>query len=223
MISNITHQWKQPLSNINGIIINIDNDYRKDRLDKKALNDYLDEMENTTVYMSDTIRNFMNFFSPTKDKEIFYINELLDGIHNMLSSALKSNNITLDMDRTNNLELTTYKSELIQVIMILVNNAKEAFISNEKENRTIAITTYKQDDTIILEIEDNAGGIPENILDRIFEPYFTTKHKSIGTGLGLHMAKNLIENGLGGELIGENIYGEDDIQIGAKFTIKILI
>jgi signal transduction histidine kinase len=221
MIANISHQWKQPIANISGIVMNMDYDYSNNELSKKMFYDYLDELDSTTKYMSNTIHNFMNFFSPSKGKEEFSIVQLIEDIHTMLSSTLKSNKVKLHMDKENDFTLETYRSELIQVLMILINNAKEASIGKGKKDGEINVRHYLKEDKFIIEVIDNAGGIPDEIYDRIFEPYFTTKHKSVGTGLGLHMAKDLIENALDGELLCENIYDTKNNMKGAKFSILL--
>ena len=215
MIANISHQWRQPLSSLNGIFVNLDYAYENDKLDKSTFNKAIDEAETLTSYMSNTIEDFSNFFSPTKQREIFNINELLESTKKMLSSSLIQHQISLIINVQDSIDINSYKSELVQVLLILINNAKDAFKSKNIKDGNITINLVDTKNDTVLTIEDNAGGILNNIVESIFEPYFTTKHKSVGTGLGLYIANTIVTQSLNGELTVENI------NQGAKFIIKL--
>ncbi len=215
MITNISHQWRQPLASLNGVLVNLDYDYENSKLDRKSFNDYLNEAENLTTYMSKTIEDFSDFFNPKKEKEIFSIKELLVTTRNLLSVSLKNEKILLEIKGNKDIEINSFKSELMQIILTIISNAKDAFILNDIKNRVIIISLSQSEKEIIIDIQDNAGGIEEKIIGKIFDPYFTTKEKSQGTGLGLYIANNIIEKSLNGELSAKNE------KKGARFTIRV--
>ena len=214
MITNISHQWRQPLASLNGLLVNLDYDYENSRLNKNSFNNYLNEAEKLTAYMSKTIEDFSDFFNPKKKKEIFSIKELLLSTRSLLSVSLKNERILLEIKGSRDIKINSFKSELMQIILTIISNAKDAFILNDTKNRVIIIFLYKCDKEIVIDIQDNAGGIDENIIGNIFEPYFTTKNNLQGTGLGLYIANSIVTGSLGGELLVQNK------KKGAKFTIK---
>ncbi len=217
MIANISHQWRQPLASLNGILVNLDYEYEHNKLNKKSFNKYLNEAEELTTYMSNTIEDFSNFFNPKKTKESFNIKELLLNTQKLLSVSLENKQISLEIKSDEKIEINSYKSELMQVILAIINNAKDAYISKSIEDKKITISLYQDEKHIFIDILDHAGGVDEKIIDKIYEPYFTTKHKSLGTGLGLYIANTIITGSLNGELLVQNVDN------GAKFTIKLTI
>ena len=215
MIANISHQWRQPLANLNGILVNLDYEYEHNRLNKSRFNSYLNEAEELTTYMSNTIQDFSNFFNPKKEKEYFSIKELLFDTYNLLSGSLESEQISLEIKCEKDIKITSYKSELMQIVLTIICNAKDAYILNNIKNGKIIISLFENDGYILLGIQDNAGGIDENIINNIFDPYFSTKEKSQGTGLGLYIANTIVTQSLNGKL---SVQNEKN---GAKFTIKL--
>ncbi len=215
MITNISHQWRQPLASLNGVLVNLDYEYENKTLNKYSFDNYLNEAERLTTYMSKTIEDFSSFFNPKKKKETFSINELLVDTQNLLSSSLEYKKISFEIRFREEIEINSYKSELMQIILTIISNAKDAHILNNIKNATIVISLSSIKECIFIEIEDNAGGIDEKIIDDIFDPYFTTKSSSQGTGLGLYIANTIVAKSLDGELLVQN--GDD----GAKFTIKL--
>ena len=213
MIGNIAHQWKQPLTILNVINATIKELNNNDKLSKNELNTSINDMEVTIIQMGQTIEDFLSYFNPNKQKENF---TLLDSINKaifIINHTIKKENITIIIDINKTFKIYGLKEEFIQVVVTIIMNAIEAL--EKKEIKTIHIDAYKKDDFTILEISDNAGGIAEKLLNRIFEPYFTTKHQLHGTGLGLYIAKMIIENSMHGKLIAQNI------ENGAKFIISI--
>ncbi|SFV54281.1 Putative two-component sensor histidine kinase [hydrothermal vent metagenome] len=198
MISIIAHQWRQPLSEINGIVLEIDMDNRKKRLDDNSLDRYLNEIEASTAYLSGTISDFMNFFKHDKNINYFYISDAINRANKLLSLSHRKNSVKIIVDIEENIELYSYQSELIQALLILMNNSIDAFVINNINNPKIIIKTRRENKNIIITIEDNAGGIPLGIIDKIYNPYFTTKHESKGTGLGLYILAMLIEKSMQG-------------------------
>jgi len=222
MLGNIAHQWRQPLSAISTIASGIR--VQKEMgiiIDDKQLDKDLDGIVKSTIILSDTIDDFRNFYSQNKHKNKFGIENTIEQVLNLISANIKNKGIELIFD-TQNIELNSYENELIQVILNIMNNAKDALLEIEGK-KYIFVKTKKETNTITIQIYDNARGIKENILNRVFEPYFTTKFKSQGTGIGLYMTKNIIESSLNGQIFVENkeFVFKDKEYKGALFTIKL--
>lgn len=215
MIANITHQWRQPLANLNGLYLNMELDFNSQNLNRKLFDDYLLKMEDITMYLSSTITDFSDFFKIDKEKVKFDIKEVLSKSHSMMYWSFKKSSINLSLNIKEGIIIESYPSELMQVVFTILNNAKDAFEGQLINNKYIIISLYKKDNYILLEFEDNAGGIKEEFINKIFDPYFTTKHKSKGTGLGLSIAKSVIEKSFQGKL---NVENKNN---GTLFTIKL--
>lgn len=225
MLENIAHQWRQPLSIIStyatGILMK-----RECGIDTKELEkDAFETININAQYLSETIDNFRSYFSSKSEKCSFSIKESLEYTKKLISSRIKSEEVKL-IESIEDLSILNYESELIQVFMNIFNNSLDAFtLKNiEKKSRYIHINTYKEDDKfVVIEIVDSANGVDEEIINRIFEPYFTTKHKSCGTGIGLYMVQEIIQRHMGGELLAENseFTLKDTIYRGLKFKIRL--
>ena len=213
MIENIAHQWRQPLSQINSIICIIDIEMSKENTNNHQVFERLDEIERMTKYMSDTIEDFRRFFDSNKNREKFYIKDSVLNSISILKGSLKYNNIEIELDIDNNITIDGYVHELQQVMLILLNNAKDAFSVQNKKDAKILIRTRKLEKDIEISVCDNAGGIAEDIINRIFELYFTTKLENQGSGLGLNIAKTIIEEHFYGGL---SVVNSED---GACFKI----
>jgi len=209
MIENIAHQWRQPLSKINSIVLAIYANLGKSDL---VLNK-LSEIEITTKYMSNTIDDFQSFFDKEKKVEEFNLNDIIDKSISIV--YVKKSEISIESNIDKNLIVNGYPRYLQQVIVVIINNAKDALLHKSIENPIIAIDVVEKEEMLTIQICDNAKGIDEKNINRIFEPYFTTKHKSQGRGLGLYISKMIIEDGMNGELLVANSSS------GACFTIKI--
>jgi len=208
MISNIAHQWRQPLTHLSYIFMNINSAFKHQKLDQTYIDKKTKEANNQLEYMSNTIDDFKNFYSPKKTKKQFFIKDAINNSLNIISSVLKENNITLDI-QGDDYKIDGYESEFSQIILNLITNAKDALISNNIKNPKIQIKIDKNQ----IQVIDNGGGINDKIENKIFEPYFTTKQK--GTGIGLYMSKVIIQNHFNGEIYHKNI---DD---GSCFYIQI--
>lgn len=197
MLANIAHQWRQPLTELSLAMFNIKKAVQNDRVEDVAK--FYDESKNIIKNMSQTIDDFTNFFSPDKEKHYFNITDSIKEAIGLLESVVNDGMITI---KTNfeDMEVLGITNELTQVMINLINNSKDAFIHNSILLREIAITTKREKGFALIEVQDNAGGIAKENIEKIFEPYFTTKHKSRGTGLGLFMSKMICEQGLGGTL-----------------------
>lgn len=200
MMANIAHQWRQPLSELS-----IDLFKMKQNLEDK--DEFLDTYEHAKQViknMSNTIDDFRNFFNANKPVENFLVSSCVDDAMIMLKGTLDRNDIKIYVKSQKNVCVYGYQSELTQVFMNILVNAKDAFKNSEIKNKKIQISIKSNDKFAIIDIKDNAGAIKDDIMERIFEPYFTTKHKSSGTGLGLYMSKMIVEH-MKGEIIAENL------------------
>jgi len=200
MIGAIAHQWRQPLNTISIRIQNLKYDYLEDKLkDENYIKEFIRENKKTIIFMSKTIDDFRNFYRIDKEKKEFDIYQATQNVLNMLIAQLRENNIEISLSGKQ-FNIIGLESEYQQVILNIVNNAKDILIENKILNPKIDIIISKNK----MIIEDNGGGIPKDILDRVFEPYFTTKEQGSGTGMGLYMSKMIIEENMGGSLIVKN-------------------
>jgi len=213
MIANIAHQWRQPLSQISGLFLDIESAYTFKELNKKYLNERVDEANDLLEYMSKTIDDFRDFFNPNTKKEDFLIKDAVLNACSIIKSMLEVNNIKLIVNLDNDHKIYGYKNEYSQAVMNIITNAKDILIERNISNPIIKIYLEKNE-KITLCIEDNANGINEDIIERIFEPYFTTKF-DYGTGIGLYMTQLIIEEKMNGTITVTNI------NEGAKFSITI--
>jgi len=214
MLSAIAHQWRQPLSEINGIILNMDIDYKRNKLNPNQFTQHLDELELKTSYMSNTIHDFMDFFKQHKRAEYFLSSELIyNAIHLIQNSTI--NQIDIQYINHEAIKIQTYKSELTQALIIVLNNAIDACFVSGRDQHKIVIKDERDREYLIIKILDTGRGISPEILDKIFTPYFTTKHKSKGTGLGLYILQLIIEQNMQGRI---TVQSSD---LGTEFKLKI--
>jgi signal transduction histidine kinase/ABC-type nitrate/sulfonate/bicarbonate transport system substrate-binding protein len=218
MISMITHQWRQPLNHISILINNLFLKYKIDKLNEDIVSDIKKQFQQNIVYMSKTIDDFQNFFKPQQQKEKFFIIDLVNDTLLLIKPLFDRKKITFDIQIDENISYYGYKSELGQVILNILNNAKDAFLVRNIEDKYIKIQLVKTSDEILcILIEDNAGGIPNDIINKVFDPYFSTKSSKNGTGLGLYIAKIIITDHFKGKINAENI------DKGVKFEILLPI
>ncbi len=204
MISNIAHQWRQPLSTITAASTGMRVQKELGILNDQYFFDGIDNINQSAQHLSHTIDDFRNFFHSSKEEIEFNINTTFNKTITLLNAQFKNKNIQIIQDIAE-ITLKNLENEFIQVLMNLLNNARDELIKKSPEQlRLILINVYQKDSNIIIEIKDNAGGIPPALLPRIFEPYFTTKHKAQGTGIGLYMSKEIIEKHMQGTLEAKN-------------------
>ena len=215
MISNIAHQWRQPLSELSSILMYIKFKHSINVLDSDTMNQKTKEADKVIEYMSHTIDDFRNFFMPKKEKEEFYLYEIIDSVMTIVSSSLTNNSIKVDIKLDENTKVFTYLNEYEQVILNIMKNAKDVLIEKKIEKPTINIYALENKRKVKLFIEDNGGGITVEPKSKIFEPYFSTKDDSDGTGIGLYMSKIIVEKNMKGKLKVENT------PKGARFTVII--
>lgn len=200
MISMIAHQWRQPLAIISMGANNLLADIELDMLETNEVKNSCEDILAQTKELSKTIDDFKDFFKPQKLTTEIFINEVIEKTLNVVGKSLENNNITLTLKDQSTKKIETYSRELMQVFINIINNAKEALIEKNQEQKNITIEVIDKAEGLETLIKDNAKGIPEEILDNIFEPYFSTKSEKTGTGLGLYMSKTIIEKHLQGEI-----------------------
>jgi len=226
MLENIAHQWRQPLSVISTCTSGIMLQKEFNTLNDEILNDSLKNIMNTTAYLSNTIDDFKNFFERDKQRIDFNVTDIVKKTIDLVEMSFSSNDIELIKNFKEDIVINNYKNELMQVLLNILNNAKDALLSNNKDLeqvKLIQIDLFEENNRVVIEIKDNAGGIPVNIKDKIFEPYFTTKHQSQGTGIGLFMTQEIVKKHMEGEIKVSNVEFEinDQKHFGALFRIII--
>ncbi|MBF0319252.1 MAG: PAS domain S-box protein [Nitrospirae bacterium] len=234
MIGAIAHQWRQPLNSLSLVVQDLKDAHQYGEIDA----DYIDNTINITMnqvdFMSKTIDLFRNFFKPSKEKETFDLIEVSADVFSLLSSQFRTNSIAYRITcHIHNLTfrdhsevipcdgtvVTTYRNHLAHVLLNIISNAKDAIIERREkglltDEGIVAVDCYKEGGTLKVEISDNGGGIPEDVIDKIFEPYFMTKADK-GTGIGLYMSKIIVEDNLGGKIYAKNT------ENGSVFTIEL--
>jgi len=204
MISMIAHQWRQPISVISMAVNNIMIDVELDELKEENIRECSNEILEETKYLSQTIDDFRNFFKPKKEKETLLVQNLFNNVYKIVGKSFENNDIELNFSGEKEQSITAYSNELLQVFINILNNAKDALRDVQVEDKKVVISTCKKKNNIIFEFCDNAGGIEEEIIGKIFEPYFSTKDEKNGTGLGLYMSKMIIEKHMLGKIWAEN-------------------
>lgn len=217
MISMIAHQWRQPLAAIsattNNLLIKM---FVNKTIDKNVFENELKLITDYSQYLSSTIDDFRNFFMLNKKKDKFDLESNIIKSLNIIKTSLEANNIKLAMNFNAKISLYTYSNELQQVVLNILKNSEDILLEKKHENKIISLSTYIEGkDTAIIKIHDNGGGIKEAILDKIFDPYFSTKNKKNGTGLGLYMSKIIINDHCDGNL---RVINEEQ---GASFLIEL--
>jgi signal transduction histidine kinase len=224
MIANIAHQWRQPLSVISTAATGMKMQKEFGCLSDTVFNNSCDAINNNAQYLSKTIDDFKNFIKGDNRRTDFNLSNTISVFLNLVDSSIKANKIKIILNIEENIIISGHENELSQCFMNIFNNAKDALKDVEEGFKELYISIKKADDTVIVEIKDNAGGILNDALPKIFEPYFTTKHKSQGTGLGLHMTYTLIVEGMHGTIEASNVFYKDSNNInvrGALFKIVL--
>jgi len=223
MMQNIAHQWRQPLNTITTVASGVKFKKEFNLLEENDIESSMDVINNSSGYLSQTIEDFREFFNPNKKVVLFNLRGTVDKVCNLLETQFLSKNIEIIKD-VNNVNIYGYENELIQVMINILNNSRDELSKKDLLDRKLIFIEVKSDenDAIIL-IKDNAGGINEEIIDRIFEPYFTTKHQSQGTGIGLYMSQEIIVKHMKGtiDVVNNNIKYQQREYQGAFFEIRL--
>lgn len=216
MIGAIAHQWRQPLNALGLMIQDLKSAYEYGEFNETYLAEMMERSMGQIHFMSSTIDSFRSFFKPSKEKEFFSLSAATEDVLSMLSAQLKNNNIKVvqELDEHNSDVVYGFKNEFEQVVLNILSNAKDAILDKNGFG-TISICSKTKNNSVRLSFLDTGGGISEDIIDKVFEPYFSTKEQGKGTGIGLYMSKIIIEEHMGGKLIVKNKNG------GALFEIVL--
>jgi PAS domain S-box-containing protein len=214
MIGNIAHQWRQPLNLLGLTVQQLLMFYDLGEFDRTFLAENVDSSLKLIQHMSRTVDDFRNYFKPDKEKAEFKVREAIANTLSLLEGSFQDPHISVEIVEKDEPVIYGFRNELAQVVLNLVVNAKDVITEREINDPKVTITLSSENGCSVVTVADNAGGIPEEILDKIFEPYFSTKGER-GTGVGLFMSKNIIEKNMGGTLTVRNVSG------GAEFRIEL--
>jgi C4-dicarboxylate-specific signal transduction histidine kinase len=215
MIGNIAHQWRQPLNVLGLTIQQLPLFHDLGELTKEFLNQNVNSSMELIQHMSQTIDDFRNYFRPDKEKVRFNVRETIENSLSLLEGSLQNPLITVDIVTKDDPVIYGYRNEFAQVLLSILNNARDALTEREVDDRRVTITIFTEGNRAVVTVADSAGGVPEGIMGKIFDPYFTTKGPQMGTGVGLFMSKTIIEKNMGGRLSVRNTAD------GAEFRIEV--
>ena len=223
MIANIAHQWRQPLSVISTGVTGMRVQKEHGILDDEDFDKTCQVINDNAQYLSKTIDHFRDFIKGERNKVEFDLTENINNFLTLVQGSIKMNNINIVLDLQENIKINNYPNELLQCLFNVFNNAKDALIEKKIEDKYIFISSKIKKDQVIIKIKDNAHGIANSALAHIFEPYFTTKDKTKGTGLGLNITYNLVTKGMNGTIEAYNVsFTYNKIEhTGAEFRIQL--
>lgn len=213
MISNIAHQWRQPLNTVNLVLANIQDDYQHGELNGETLDRSVKLGSRVIQDMSRTIDDFRDFFRPNKEKKPFQIRKAVTNALALVGASFQRHGVEAEVEGGEEIEVLGFENEYAQVLLNILNNAKDAIVARGVANGRISIRLARVGDVAKLTVSDNGGGIAAEAMERIFDPYFSTRE--MGTGIGLYMSKMIIEQNMGGQLYARNIPD------GAEFTLML--
>ena len=214
-MNSIAHQWRQPLSQINSTVSAIDRILYEKNIQDSELEKRLQEIELLTKYMSNTIDDFKSHFANSAKKVEVKLATVIQNAIATLEATLENNSIEISTDIDADYECSCYDKQLKQIIIVLINNAKDALLDRNTFEAKIGISLFQDEGYYIIKIIDNAGGITKSVMEKMFEPHYTTKHHSQGSGMGLNMARKIIQERHYGSLNVKNV--ED----GSEFSIHL--
>lgn len=224
MLQNIAHQWRQPLCALSMIIQSFQSKFLSGKLNEEFIESRVLDAQVISENMSDTLEDFRTFFHPNKSYQKFVIKETIDKAIDLTKYQLEKDGILLTLSSSKDIEVYGFKNELIHVVLNLINNSRDALIDKKIENKKIRIVVKTTKVNVIINVIDNARGINQDIIAKVFDPYFTTKHQSVGTGIGLYMSKQIVEKHMNGKIWCKNIkhkMGDDVLLDCTMFTIEI--
>lgn len=221
MLGNIAHQWRQPLSVITTAATGMKLQKEFDALDNESFERSIENITNSALYLSKTIDDFRNFFKTDKTEVSFDMEEIFDKVFKLMEGQFKTNDIIF-IKKIEKIKAFGLENEFIQALINILNNSKDALMERETP-RLIFINVYEENSKAIIKIKDNAGGIDKEIIDKVCEPYFTTKHQAKGTGIGLYMTEEIIVKHMNGsfDIHNTEVKYEDKIYKGVEITIEI--
>jgi C4-dicarboxylate-specific signal transduction histidine kinase len=214
VVESIAHQWRQPLAQINALVSSIDNILYEKKIEDLDLESKLDEIEHLTRYMSDTIEDFKKSLYDNSVEEI-RLDLLLKESLELVANSFEQHGIEIIEDLNTPIVCRCLPNKLKQIVIVLLNNAKDAHLIRNTFNPNVELKLRKKDDEYIITLRDNGGGIAKSVQEKMFDPHYTTKHTSEGTGIGLYMAKKIIEDEYKGSIEVKNV------AYGSCFTINL--
>jgi len=217
MIGNIAHQWRQPLNNIALIVQVLQRICTCGEVSREEVRGQFETVMKIIMYMSKTVDDFRSYFAPDKAKVRFSLSSSIEKALELVTSAFKNFGISIEFESAKADTVRGYPNEFAQVMLVILGNARDQLIENAVATPRISIRTFRENGSIVVTVRDNGGGIPADVLTKIFEPYFTTKEQGKGTGIGLYMSKMIIEKHMDGRLTAMNL--ED----GAEFRIEFAV
>jgi PAS domain S-box-containing protein len=215
MIENIAHQWRQPLHTLGLFVQIIDHEYKTGELNQDGMDTFVKNAMGQIMHMSDTVDDFHNFFRPDKMKVRFTVQAEVSRTLSLLEATFQTEQMQVSTEAGEDQVVEGYPNEFCQVLLNIISNARDALKERKPPEPSIRIRIAREGDRVVVLIADNAGGIPEEMIGKVFDPYFTTKGPDVGTGVGLFMSKTIIEKSMGGSLTVRN--GVE----GAEFRIMI--
>ena len=218
MIGNIAHQWRQPLNALSALNVRLGMKYEVGKLSDKEMLLFEEKSNNLIQRMSSTIDDFRKFFYPNKSSEVFRVDQAIEEAIQFIESSFQINNIKLINYSSSKIEIKNHRNELIQVLLNIFNNSKDAIKGFNPKNGVVLVDVIVSENSLKITIQDNGGGIKQEVIDRVFEPYFTTKFQDEGTGIGLYMSKMIIEESMNGKLTLENSI--NGVLTSIEFTIN---
>jgi signal transduction histidine kinase len=213
MISVIAHQWRQPLGVISSVTGQVEMNIELDLLEKEQLKKSMHKINTTVEHLSSTMNQFTSFFNPNKKAQWTSFSSIVEHSMNIIGSSLKNKGINIEVKISKEEHIISFEDELIQVLMDMLKNSADFFTQNSIENPSIILEQYINEEFVCLSITDNAGGIKDEVLENLFDPYFSTKKNETGSGLGLHMSKMIVQDHCNGKIEVEQREG------GARFII----
>ncbi len=215
MLGNIAHQWRQPLNVVGVKIQELGLSFKYGELTKELVDANISKVMEILQHMSQTITVFQDFTTPDKEKGLFKVDQVISNTIQLVDESLKKAGISLTVNSIGEQNIYGYPNEFSQVLMSMIMNAKDAFIEQDTVSPRIAVQSFTENGKSVVTITDNGGGIKEEIMDKVFDPYFTTKELGKGTGIGLFLSKTIIEKNMGGRLTVRNV---DD---GSEFRMEV--
>lgn len=225
MLQNIAHQWRQPLGAIMMIVQSFQSKFLAGKLDEEFIDSRVEDAQHLAQNMSDTLEDFRTFFNPNKNHKKFRLKKVIEKSIDLSKYQIEKEAINIYFTMNEDIEIYGFENELTHVLLNLINNSKDALCENKIKDKKVWIIVKKTKINVLINVIDNAGGIKSDIMTKVFDPYFTTKHQSIGTGIGLYMSKQMVEKHMYGKIWCKNIKHKlgDSGQLFdcAMFTIEI--
>jgi len=222
LLENIAHQWRQPLSMISTSASSLQMQKDMGTMTDKTVEEMCENINNSAQDLSKIIDRFAKLFTDKGLREVLNLKEIIENYYNMIKTSFRENGITL-ICRLNDVSLLATQKDIVQILFTLFSNAKDILLINSVKDKVILIELFKNNDKIICSVQDSGGGIEEKNISKIFDPYFTTKHQSQGTGLGLYLVYEIVHTSLNGEIevTNDTFTYENNDYYGAKFTITL--